>query len=102
MQKKLIVLIEQHGYEHADELMSVNKEDLLYAMSRYNDEDFTTIGTDDQPKMTEQELTELIRKYVFSKTTWYADMKNLYYVDISGEYRIPDLTQSDGHSNCRV
>ena len=53
MQKKLIVLIEQHGYEHADELMSVNKEDLLYAMSRYNDEDFTTIGTDDQPKMTE-------------------------------------------------
>ena len=35
---------------------------------------------------TEEELMDMIRIYVFGKTTWYADISTRFDVDISRKY----------------
>ena len=55
--------------------MIVSKEDLVGEYARYSE---TSIF-----ERNEHNLTDMLYRYVFFKTSWYSDLETTYYVDIS-------------------
>jgi len=81
VQREYMIEQEKYGFNGAYESMYLNKEGLLREATKYSE----IAGDDEAKAQAREKLIQLIYRYVFFKTYWYADMRNFFYVDISDE-----------------
>ena len=81
IQKRCLIEQERSGYDEAYNTMHISKSQLLEKHHEYLES--LQSGDQGETERVRVALIDMIYRYVYYKTIWYADLENEYYVEIS-------------------